>query len=415
MSWSAARAEEHLLGLELFGMRFGLERMRRLLTALGSPQERFGAIHVVGTNGKSSTVRMTAALLEAHGVRAGAFLSPHLTSFAERIRIGDADLGPDPFGAAIERAAAAAAKVDRGLEQGDRVTQFEVLTAAAFDELARREVEVAVVEAGLGGRHDATGVLRAPIVVLTNVGLEHTRWLGPTIADIAREKLAVVEPGAVLVLGEVTPEVEELARATGARIVRPGDESGTLARPARDEARPVGAALSGYQRDNFALARAAARERLGGLDPDVVTRVAERISVPGRLQVVGERPLAILDGAHNPSGVEALAAALPERPFVGVVAILDDKDAAAMLAALRPRCDTFVCAAAPNPRALPPATLASLAQQLGAEAEIVPEPRAALARARELAGPDGAVVVTGSIYLVADLVSEPGSRRASAL
>jgi dihydrofolate synthase/folylpolyglutamate synthase len=146
-----------------------------------------------------------------------------------------------------------------------------------------------------------------------------------------------------------------------------------------------------------------------------VTRVAERISVPGRLKVVGERPLAILDGAHNPSGVEALAAALPERPFVGVVAILDDKDAAAMLAALRPRCDTFVCAAAPNPRALPPATLASLAQQLGAEAEIVPEPRAALARARELAGPDGAVVVTGSIYLVADLVSEPGSRRASAL
>jgi dihydrofolate synthase / folylpolyglutamate synthase len=415
VSWSAARAEEHLLGLELFGMRFGLERMRRLLTALGSPQERFGAIHVVGTNGKSSTVRMTAALLEAHGVRAGAFLSPHLTSFAERIRIGDADLGPDAFGAAIERAAAAAAKVDRGLEQGDRVTQFEVLTAAAFDELARREVEVAVVEAGLGGRHDATGVLRAPIVVLTNVGLEHTRWLGPTIADIAREKLAVVEPGAVLVLGEVTPEVEELARATGARIVRPGDESGTLARPARGEARPVGAALPGYQRDNFALARAAARERLGGLDPDVVTRVAERISVPGRLQVVGERPLAILDGAHNPSGVEALAAALPERPFVGVVAILDDKDAAAMLAALRPRCDTFVCAAAPNPRALPPATLASLAQQLGAEAEIVPEPRAALARARELAGPDGAVVVTGSIYLVADLVSEPGSRRASAL
>jgi len=415
VSWSAARAEEHLLGLELFGMRFGLERMRRLLTALGSPQERFGAIHVVGTNGKSSTVRMTAALLEAHGVRAGAFLSPHLTSFAERIRIGDADLGPDAFGAAIERAAAAAAKVDRGLEQGDRVTQFEVLTAAAFDELARREVEVAVVEAGLGGRHDATGVLRAPIVVLTNVGLEHTRWLGPTIADIAREKLAVVEPGAVLVLGEVTPEVEELARATGARIVRPGDESGTLARPARDEARPVGAALPGYQRDNFALARAAALERLGGLDPDVVTRVAERISVPGRLQVVGERPLAILDGAHNPSGVEALAAALPERPFVGVVAILDDKDAAAMLAALRPRCDTFVCAAAPNARALPPATLASLAQQLGAEAEIVPEPRAALARARELAGPDGAVVVTGSIYLVADLVSEPGSRRASAL
>jgi len=403
--WSAARAEEHLLGLELFGMRFGLERMRRLLTALGSPQERFGAIHVVGTNGKSSTVRMTAALLDAHGVRVGAFLSPHLTSFAERIRIGDSDLEPDAFGAAVERAAAAAKKVDRGLEEGDRVTQFEVLTAAAFDELARRGVEVAVVEAGLGGRHDATGVLEAPIVVLTNVGLEHTRWLGPTIADIAREKLAVVGPDATLVLGEADGEVEQLARATGARIVRPDDE-----RPA-----PAGSALPGYQRTNFALACAAARARLGALDARLVARVAERITVPGRLEVVGERPLCILDGAHNPSGVEALAAALPQRPFVGVVSILDDKDAAAMLSALLERCATFVCTSAPNPRALSPATLASLAAQLGADAEIVPEPRAALARAREIAGPDGAVIATGSIYLIADLVSVPGSRRASAL
>ena len=258
-AWSADRAEEHLLGLELFGMRFGLERMRRLLTALGSPQERFAAIHVVGTNGKSSTVRMTAALLEAHGVRAGAFLSPHLTSFAERIRIGDRDLGPDAFGAAVQRAAAAAAKVDRGLEAGDRVTQFELITAAAFDELARREVEVAVVEAGLGGRHDATGVLRAPVVVLTNVGLEHTRWLGPTVADIAREKLAVVAPDAVLVLGDADPEVEALARATGARIVRP---------------EPVASPLPGYQATNFAVACAAARARLGALDPEAVAGVA---------------------------------------------------------------------------------------------------------------------------------------------
>jgi dihydrofolate synthase / folylpolyglutamate synthase len=400
VSWSAARAEEHLLGLELFGMRFGLERMRRLLTVLGSPQERFAAIHVVGTNGKSSTVRMTAALLEAHGTRTGAFLSPHLTSFAERIRIGDADLEPAAFGAAVERAAAAAAKVDRGLEEGDRVTQFEVLTAAAFDELARRGVEVAVVEAGLGGRHDATGVLRAPIVVLTNVGLEHTRWLGPTIADIAREKLAVVSPGATLILGDENPEVVALAEATGAAIVRPA---------------AVAVAPPGYQAANFAVACAAAEAYLGALDSTVVPGVAEHISVPGRLQVVGERPLVLLDGAHNPSGVEALAAALPEQEFVAVVSILDDKDAAAMLAALRGRCDTFVCTAAPNPRALPPATLASLAQQLGAAAEIVAEPHAALARARELAGPDGAVVATGSIYLIADLVSEPGARRASAL
>jgi dihydrofolate synthase/folylpolyglutamate synthase len=404
VTWSLERAEEHLLGLELFGMRFGLERMRRLLTALGSPQERFSAIHVVGTNGKSSTVRMTAALLEAHGVRAGAFTSPHLTTFAERIRVGDRDLDPDAFGAAVQRAAAAAAKVDRGLEPGDRVTQFELITAAAFDELARRRVEVAVVEAGLGGRHDATGVLRAPVVVLTNVGLEHTRWLGPTIADIAREKLAVVRPDATLVLGEVTPEVEELAIATGARIVRPN---------LKRDSPSLG--LPGYQATNFAVACAAAREQLGVLDPVVVERVAARITVPGRLQVVAERPLTILDGAHNPSGVEALVAALPERPFVGVVSILDDKDAAAMLRALLPRCPRFVCTAAPSPRALSPATLASLVEQLGALAEIVPAPRAAVARAQELAGPEGAVIATGSIYLIAELVSAPGQRRASAL
>src|SRR4051795_7641855 len=399
-TWDLGRAEEHLLSLELFGMRFGLDRMRRLLTALGSPQERFDAVHVVGTNGKSSTVRMTAAILEAAGLRTGAYLSPHLTTFAERIRVGDEDLAPDAFGAAIQRAAAAAAKVDRTLSGGERVTQFELLTAAAFSELARRDVEVAVVEAGLGGRYDATNVLGAPVVVLTNVGLEHTRWLGPTIPDIAREKLAVVKPGATLVLGEADLEVEALARETGAEIVRP---------------EPVAEALPGYQRKNFGAAIAAAGAYLrhatssspadlpATLDPATVTRVAAHAQVPGRLQVIAESPRTILDGAHNPSGIAALVAALPEaageRP---VTAVLDDKDAASMLKQLLPAVSSFVFTASSNPRSLPPATLASLAAQLGAPAhEVEPDPRAALARARELAGPGGAVVATGSIYLVA--------------
>ncbi len=409
MTWDLGRAEEHLLSLELFGMRFGLERMRRLLTVLGSPQERFGAVHVVGTNGKSSTVRMTAALLQAHGLRAGAYLSPHLTTFAERIRVGDADLSPEAFGAAIERAAAAAAKVDRTLSGGERVTQFELLTAAAFDELARREVDVAVVEAGLGGRWDATNVLGAPVVVLTNVGLEHTRWLGPTIQDIAREKLAVVKPShppATLVLGEAQPEVEALAGETGAMLVRP---------------KPVAEALPGYQRKNFAAALAAAAAYLGKpLDAATVARVAAHSQVPGRLQVISESPRTILDGAHNPSGLAALVAALPdaagERPVTAVVSILDDKDAAAMLRELIPATAGLVFTASANRRSLPPATLASLAAQLGGPpAEVEPDARRALARARELAGPGGAVVATGSIYLVADLASAPGARRASAL
>ena len=404
-SWRLEDAEAHLLSLELFGMRFGLDRMRRLLTVLGSPQERFAAIHVVGTNGKSSTARMCAALLEAHGVRAGAFLSPHLSSFAERIRIGDADVDDDAFAAAVQRAAAAAAKVDRTLEPDDRVTQFELVTAAAFDELARQGVEVAVVEAGLGGRHDATNVLGADVVVLTNVGLEHTRWLGPTVRDIAGEKLAVVKSGATLILGPVDPEVRELAVATGAVVVEP---------------EPLLSALPGYQATNFAVAAAAARAQLGALDAARVADVAGRIKVPGRVQVVAERPLTIYDGAHNPSGVEALAATLPAlvagRPLIAVVSILDDKDAAGMLRALVGKTAGAVFTSSRNPRALPPATLASLAEQLGGPpSEIVRDPRAAVARAQALAGSDGAVLATGSIYLVADLLSDPAHRRASAL
>lgn len=402
-AWRLEDAEAHLLSLELFGMRFGLERMRRLLTVLGSPQERFRAIHVVGTNGKSSTARMAAALLEAHGARTGTFLSPHLSSFAERIRIGDADLEPDAFAAAVQRTAAAAAKVDRTLEEGDRVTQFELLAATAFAEFARQGVEVAVVEAGLGGRHDATNVLGAPVVVLTNVGLEHTRWLGPTVPDIAREKLAVVRRGATLVTGPLPDEVEALAAETGATVV---------------PAPPVEAGPAGYQRGNFAVAVAAARALRGGLDPALVAEVAARVQVPGRMQVVAQSPLTIYDGAHNPSGMEALVEALEvgARPLIAVVSILDDKDAAGMLRALLGKTAGTVFTRSPNPRALSPATLASLADQLGGPpSEIVPEPHAAVARAQKLAGPDGAVLATGSIYLVAGLLAEPGRRRASAL
>jgi len=416
MSWTLEQGESHLLSLELFGMKFGLERMRRLLTVLDSPQRVFRAIHVVGTNGKSSTVRMAAAILDAHGVRTGAYLSPHLSTFAERIRIGDADVDADAFGAAVERAATAAVKVDRTLSGGERVTQFELLTAAAFSELAERGVEVAVVEAGLGGRHDATNVLAASVAVLTNVGLEHTRWLGPTIADVAREKLAVVAPGSTLVVGELGPEAEAEVTKVAARVVH--------ADPA------TGVPFTGFQRANFAVARAAVEEFLRGgaaaggapvaLDEAAVLRAASSVTTPGRFEVTGEDPLTIFDGAHNPSGVVALAAALRdavgERPLVAVLSVLDDKDAAGMLRELVPLCAGAVFTASRNPRALSPATLASLWSQLsGPAAEIEADPRAAVERARAIAGPGGAVVATGSIYLVADLLSEPGRRRASAL
>jgi dihydrofolate synthase / folylpolyglutamate synthase len=408
-------AERYLLSLELFGMRFGLDRMRRLMTALGHPERRFKSIHVVGTNGKSSTVRMIAAILARHGLRTGAYLSPHLVSFGERIRIDDTDLEPPAFAAAVQRAAHAAELVNRGLEDGDRVTQFEALTAAAYSELAGQGVEVAVIEAGLGGRYDATNVIPSKVQVLTSVGLEHTRWLGPTIADIAGEKLDVVQPGGTLVLGPgLHPDAEAqavaLAAQRGAEVVRAGADPGTA----------VGA-LGTFQRRNFALARVAAQAYLGQLDDAAVAAAAREIRVPGRLQVVGEDPLTLLDGAHNPDGVAALAESMPEilagrDRLVAVVSILDDKDAAGMLSALLPSCDALVLTSSQNPRALPPPTIQSLARQLnGPPSEIVRDPRGALRRARELAGADGVVLATGSIYLVADLVRPLSQGRASML
>jgi dihydrofolate synthase/folylpolyglutamate synthase len=384
--------------------------MHRLMTAMGSPQQRFQSIHVVGTNGKSSTVRMTAAILERHGVRTGAYLSPHLVSFAERVRVAERDLDEAAFAAAVERAAHAATLVDRTLAEGDRVTQFEALTAAAYGELAARGVDVAVIEAGLGGRYDATNVIPSRVQVLTNVGLEHTRWLGPTITDIAREKLEVVRDGGTLVVGALEPEAETEARAAaarhGARLVHaPADAGLELA------------AGGAFQRPNFALARAAAEAFLGELDDAAVTRAAAEVTVPGRFELVAREPLTIVDGAHNPSGVAALVASVPAGAagsLVAVVSILDDKDAAGMLRALLPACRAVVFTSNPNPRALPPATLESLARQLEftGDAEVVGDPERALDRARGIAGPTGMVLATGSIYLVAGLAHARRAARA---
>ena len=409
-------AERYLLSLELFGMRFGLDRMRRLMTALGHPERRFESIHVVGTNGKSSTVRMIAAILARHGLRTGSYLSPHLVSFVERIRIDDADLEPADFAAAVARAARAADLVDHSLAGDDRVTQFEALTAAAYSELARRGVEVAVIEAGLGGRYDATNVIPSRVQVLTSVGLEHTRWLGPTIADIAAEKLDVVQEGATLVLGAGLHADAEAVAETVA-----GQRRATIVHAGADPGVSVGA-LGVFQRRNFALARAAAEVYMKELDPAAVAAAAGEVRVPGRLQIVGHDPLTLLDGAHNPDGIAALAESLTQ-PFarghdriVAVVSILDDKDAAAMLATLIPVCDALVLTSSQNPRALPPPTLQSLARQLGGpRTELVRDPRAALRRGRELAGRSGMVLATGSIYLVADLLAPEGRRRASML
>jgi len=412
-SWTLDDAEQWLLSLELFGMTFGLERMRRLLTVLGAPQERFRSIHVVGSNGKSSTTRMLAAILHGHGIRTGAYLSPHLVSFTERIRIDGADLDASAFARAARRAAGAAATLNRTLPEGEVVTQFEALTAIAYDELAREGVDVAVVEAGLGGRYDATNVIPSEVQVLTNVSLEHTRWLGPTITAIAEEKVDVVRPGGTLVAGsglhpDALAVAERVCAERGARLV---------VAPA-DPQVPVLAA-GAHQRRNFALAAAAAQAFLGELDDQAVAVAAAQTAVPGRFEIVDEAPVTVFDGAHNLDGMTALVAALRDfldgRRLVAVLSVLDDKDAAAMLGELGPLCSELIVTRAANPRTLPPATLESLARQLGGPPASPPtrsisEPHGALAAAREAAGPGGVVLVTGSLYLIADLLRPRGTR-----
>ena len=408
------QAEEYLLSLELFGMRFGLDRMHRLMTVLGLPQRRFASVHVVGSNGKSSTVRFCAAILGRHGLRAGSYTSPHLRSFRERIEVGEEPVSEADFAAAVTRAAQAAELVNRTAEPDDHVTQFEALTAAAYHELARRGVEVAVIEAGLGGRFDATNVIPSKVQVLTSVSLEHTRWLGPTLTDIAREKLDVVHDDGTLVVGPLPHAVFAIAQQTAA-------DHHTRLVPAAPTDLPLRAA-GRFQHANFGLAAAAAEALLGrALDDRALKEAATETVVPGRLEAVGERPLTLFDGAHNPSGAHALAASLPDvfgarRPRVAVIGVLEDKDAAGMLESLLPHLDRVVFTRPANPRALSPATLMTLAEKLGGlPLETVAGPRAALARARELAGTGGAVLATGSIYLIADLVREDADARASTL
>lgn len=342
---------------------FGLERIRALLAELGEPQRRYRSIHVVGTNGKSTVTWTAAAILRREGLRVGAYTSPHVSGWAERIQVDGASAD---FEAALARVREPAERLG--------ATQFEILTAAALAEFAAAGVDAAVVEAGLGGRLDATNVLDAPVVVLTNVALEHTNILGSTREAIAREKLAVVSRGATVVLGE--PEWERLAREAGAASV----------------------VVTG--RANAALALTAAEAFLGR-DVDPLSDVRP----PGRLERRGEAPLELWDSANNPAGVGYLLGRLPSRRFVLVVSILADKDADGMLAALSAVGDTLYATTSSNLRALPADELARRAAPFFPRVEAVPNPAEALALAREAAGREGAVLVAGSHYVLADLSS----------
>jgi dihydrofolate synthase/folylpolyglutamate synthase len=416
--------DAYLESLEPIGWRLGLERMHKLNTALGMPQHRFASIHIVGTNGKSSVARMTAALLEAHGVGSGACLSPHAARWSERTLIHGEEVGSKEWASAVERVARAAEGVNRSLEEGDSVTQFEAATAATFVALAAAKVKVAAIEAGLGGRLDATNTIPSRVTVLTSIGLDHTEWLGGTELEIAAEKLAVLGDQTTLVLGRVSAEVAALAERTaaerGARLVRAPEDPGPNLRLL---------APGSFQRRNFALACAAAEAFHGELDPGLVTEVAATVRIPGRLERIAERPPTYVDAAHNPDGAAALAEALPAllgSRVIGCLAILADKDAAAMVRALAPVLERAVCTelprealeghGRPGAASRPAAELLVACEDAGLPAEAEPSFEAALRRGSLLASelPGGVLLVAGSHYGIAPARAVLGATRPAA-
>ena len=342
---STLSATDWVASLSPWPEEFGLERMVALLDELGNPQRSFESVHVVGTNGKSTATRTIAALLRAEGLRVGAYTSPHVSGWHERL-----DTDADGFERAVARVRDAAARLG--------ATQFETLTAAAFAHFAERGVDAAVVEAGLGGRLDATNVIDARVVLLTNISLEHTDVLGSTREEIAREKLAVAKPGATVVL--------------------PDDE------------------FRAYIPDNevrLGAAREAAESFLGRPPSADV-----EVELPGRFERRGENE--IRDGAHTPEGVAWLVERLPPgRDWTVVASILRDKDADRMLAGLALAGRRLIATRSSNPRAVSEKELAAAAEPYFQYVQSIADPAEALAEARK----SGRVLVTGSLYLLADL------------
>lgn len=381
--------------------------MRRLCAELGDPQEGFTSLHVVGTNGKSSTSLMCAALLDAAGVPAAACISPHLSSWRERVRIGGEPIDEAAFAAAVERVAAAIGRVESEFEAGERITQFEAAIAASFVALAESGVEVAVVEAGLGGRLDATNVIPSSAAALTSVALDHTEWLGSTLNEIATEKLAVLQAETTLVVGRLDPRVLELA-------ARRADECSAelIVAPELDPAAlPDG--FSPYLRRNAAVAAALAAVVAPPLEDSRMRSVLAGVELAGRAELVPGDPPLILDAAHNEQGSRALAEALAGlaggAPVVACLSVLADKDGAAIARALAPALTAVVCCAVdpgpamgrPGAQATDPELLAGHFTTAGIAAEAVADPGAALDRTLELARAHGGVALcAGSHYLL---------------
>ncbi len=410
---------------------FSLDRMHRLLAALGDPHRRLRAVHVAGTKGKGSTAAMVHRLALAAGLRAGLYTSPHLVDIRERICIDERMISADALSRLIRRARP---QVDCMREAGDAPTFFEIFTALALDHFDREAVDLAVAEVGLGGRLDATNVLRPLVSVITAVSLDHTAQLGTTLAEIAAEKAGIVKRG-VPVVSQPQPEeaagvIRRACREAGAPLAEVGRDVTWAWSPAERDGRPGGRLtvrtpaavyadlflplMGEHQAVNAATALAAA-ERVSALadrlTPDLARDALAALHWPGRMQYVPGTPAVLLDGAHNRASVErlleALAAHFPARRTAIVFAAAADKDVDGMLDVLaRGRAwAAVVFTRTDHPRAAEPKTLAERTSASASHrAETAADVTDALQQAGEAAGRDGLVVVCGSLYLVGEVM-----------
>jgi dihydrofolate synthase / folylpolyglutamate synthase len=402
------------------GIKPGLDRIGALLDALAAPQEGYPIVHVAGTNGKTSTVRMIGALAGAHGLATGSFTSPELEDVEDQFGYGGGIMTRDEFARAVGELDPIARLVDD--HSGDTVTSFEMLTALAFSWFAERSVDLAVVEAGLGGRDDATNAARSEVAVLTSVGIEHTSVLGDSLEEIAAHKVGILDESASLVTGPLDPAVARVVRERvsdrGARWFRFGDDfmPDDLQRAVggwvfdiegvHGRYTELGLRLRGrHQVGNFTVAVAAVEALLGReLDEAGVREAASSITVPGRMETMATDPIVMLDAAHNPDGVTALVAALteefPTTRWAVVIGAMADKDIGAMLSLLAPITASVVSTAAATARALPAADLAATARTL---LEVPVVPSASVHDAVTIARAAGIpVLVTGSVAVVGE-------------
>ena len=392
-----------------------LDRMAKLVHALGDPQHAYPVIHITGTNGKGSVARMCTELLRAAGLSVGTYTSPHLEVVNERIAWDGEPIDDGALAAAISSVAAVEELA------GITPSYFEILTAAAFTHFADVAVDVAVVEVGMLGRYDATNVVDATVAVLTNIGHDHTDGVGAWREAIAREKVGIVKPGATFVCGETDPDLRPVLAATDAtetwwrgdhfgcdqEVLALGGRSVSLRTPS-GVFEDVYVPLHGsHQSQNAAVALAAAEAFFHRpLDSEVVAQGFAAVRVPGRFEVVGREPTVILDAAHNVDGARACAATLRHEFTLGgtivmVAGFLSGRDPREMLEALDAgEAGLLIACAADSPRAIPAAEVAAAADHMGVAAESVPTVREAVRRALALASPDDLVLITGSLYVV---------------